>query len=141
MTKQHEEVRVSAQQLLSLLIASLDTDVEYTPDAGRWTQMLFDLREEYGDDHPELFRNVSISMRGGRRPYSSDVSEFLTKMQMGSVVAVMNPDYVRLKIRKTAQEEIIAHYSKKSGFEPIIELAREMAGTIAKSRALRAPKS
>ena len=121
--------RIGYLKFLSLLIAYLPDDPVYTADSGRWTEAIRWLRDEYDDQHPNLFVDLSFSSRPGTHPYSQQVSEFLTRIQVGNVVEVMNPGYTQLKIQKAVQEIVRAEYENRVD-EAVSGLIKAMASEL-----------
>lgn len=104
--------RVGYLRFLSLLLSYLPADT-YTADSGRWAQALLWLRSKYEDTYPDFFTDMGFDARPGAQPYSREVSEFLTSIQQGAIVEVMNPGYARLQIRPEAQEMLRTEHEKR----------------------------
>ena len=138
MTTGFQQADVRVADLLSLILVHLDHDELYSADAGRWAQVLSNLREQFGKAQPHLFRQVSVRTRAGARPYSRDVSEFLTWLQVGSVVEVGNPSYAALRIRPEAQAQLSEHHESREDLKHVIEPARDFARWIMDSGELQA---
>lgn len=118
--------RIGYLRLLSLLLLYLPTEHTYTADAGRWSEAIKWLRDTYDDEWPDLFVDLTFSVRPSARPYSSQVSEFLTRAQLGNIVEVMNPGYTRLKIHKEARQTLEKEYESRVD-EDIRVIIRKLA--------------
>ena len=123
-------MRISNARLLPLLFSFLPSTQDYSADSGRWSEALLRLRNEHEHDYPGLFDDVGFSVKPGRRPYSPEVSRFLTELQLGAVVEVMNPGYAKLRFKDEAQQAIRQHHVSRVGdrVRKVIEkLARELS--------------
>ena len=79
---------------ISILLSSLQKDLNYTVDTGRWSNAFMLLREQYVEKYPEFFGGISFR-HSGTRIYSREVDQALTLLYFGDVVErrgiVVNP--------------------------------------------------
>lgn len=129
MTLSTSPPRIGHLRFLTLLLSYLPTGPAYTADAGKWAEALQWLRDEYEEEYPHLFSDLSFLDRPDLPPHSLEVSEFLTQIQFGDVVEVMNPTYTRLRIRDDAQQRVRSEHEKRvdaTTLSTIQKLAREL---------------
>jgi len=98
--------RVGYLDFLTLVYAYLPHNKTYTPDAIRWARAIVRIKEQFGHANPELFRGIRFIEHPNNGPYSPEVSEFLTFLQYGSLVEVLNPGFTRLRIHREAQSQL-----------------------------------
>src|SRR5690348_14399005 len=106
-------LNIGPLRLLQAVVAKLPTDRTYTADSGRWAEAVHELANKYSDDWPDLFSEFAFYMRPGARPYSPQVSEFLTSLALGKVVEVSNPGFTRLRILASPQKTLAEEYAKR----------------------------
>ncbi len=95
--------RVNYLDFLELLLANLP-DQEYKADSGAWTTAVYQLREKYGRQSPELFRDFVLIERPPLAPHSDQVSHFLRVEQEADIFHVLNPGYERLLVPPESKE-------------------------------------
>jgi hypothetical protein len=102
--------RLSGVKALAALFATMDPGRAYVADAGEWAEALLKLRDECDDRCTPFFESIDFVQSPGSKPYSRQVSQFLTYMQMGGVVEVPNPSYAILRIKPDAQRDMLKLY-------------------------------
>jgi len=90
-------------RFLEALLGSLP-ETEYRADVGSWAKAIYDLRELYEAECPELFEDIVFLERHPLPPHSDQVAGFLMIEQQADVTNVYNPGFERLQIREERKE-------------------------------------
>jgi hypothetical protein len=139
---QHEMEEVAAPvrpvQLLSMALGYMDASKRYSADAGTWAQALMAMRGRFEERYPELYGQFGFRQAPHSKPYSRDVSEFLTHMQLALAVGVGNPEFKVLEIKAGAQRDLLEPYENDERYGRALAAARELAAALGESEIVQA---
>ncbi len=130
---------VGPVQFLSMTLGYMDATREYSADAGTWAEALLKMRNEFLATYPDIYARFGFRLSPRSKPYSRDVSEFLTHMQLALAVGVGNPEFKRLHIKPGAQHDLLHPYKDDPRYARALQAARELADALHASGIVEAP--
>jgi|GEM_PF-6061080 hypothetical protein len=126
-TEQPAQAHVLPSQLLTMTLGFMDMNRMYSADAADWAKALLKVRDEFERKYPDLFERFTYRQAPDTKPYSRDVSEFLTYVQWGRNVRVGNPDYAVLQIKPEVQRDLLDPYRDNPRYALALQAAKDLA--------------
>ena len=112
-------------ELLTAYLPVVESPYSYTANSAKWCKALFKLREEYGDEYPDLFQDIYFTQRKPADPYSAQVSEFFSKCGL----TIHNPVYERMEI--TEEKRLALKATSEKPLQRYKEIIAKMATNMA----------
>jgi len=121
-----------------MTLGFLDPEMKYSADAGTWADALLQIRPMFESSYPDLFSGFGFRESIRAKPYSREVSEFLTHMQLALAVGVGNPEFKVLTIKPGAQQDLLHPYELDRRYERALKAAKELAHALAETHLVEA---